>query len=293
MATYKVRPNQNIWDVALHLYGSIEGIFDLLINNDKLSIDDDLVTGMELNYHDYYKLNDGIVSVMEERNLVPANGERYVYHKETEQPLRFLYETNPADTYTEFTVSGDGSMLIDWGDNSDLQTIELSHSSFTATHYFDSIVDKRLVKVYGDFTIISIDISHVNGALLPVRPVVVDEIVSQSNSNSLKGLFLFEGTYKVDLQNMRINDLMPIADMNLQELNLLGVYFENISVLDDYLVYIASAEHHGTRRNCTVYLSQEPSSVGMDAIQTIINEATWNEGGKWKFIINDTVYMAQ
>lgn len=293
MATYKVRPNQNIWDVALHLYGSIEGIFDLLISNDKLSIDDDLVTGMELNYHDYYKLNDGIVSVMEERNLVPANGERYVYHKETEQPLRFLYETNPADTYTEFTVSGDGSMLIDWGDNSDLQTIELSHSSFTATHYFDSIVDKRLVKVYGDFTIISIDISHVNGALLPVRPVVVDEIVSQSNSNSLKGLFLFEGTYKVDLQNMRINDLMPIADMNLQELNLLGVYFENISVLDDYLVYIASAEHHGTRRNCTVYLSQEPSSVGMDAIQTIINEATWNEGGKWKFIINDTVYMAQ
>ena len=290
MAVYKVKPNQNIWDVAIHLYGSIEGIFDLLISNEKLSVNDDLVAGMELNYHDYFQVNEGIVSSMEERNLIPSNGERHIYPKQTDEPLRFIYETNPIDKYTEFVVAGDGAMIVDWGDNSELEAITLSHTNTVHTHYFDSEVDKRVVRVYGDFSLINIDLTKLGGAILPVAPLLVDEVTSYSNSFSLKGLFLFEGTYKVDLMRMYINDLMPIADMNLQELILINVRFDSVSVLDDYLVYIASPEHHGTRRNCKVYLTQEPSAVGMAAIETIINEDAWNESGKWEFIINDRIY---
>ena len=33
MRTYTVRTGQNIFDVALTLYGSIEGVFDLLVSN--------------------------------------------------------------------------------------------------------------------------------------------------------------------------------------------------------------------------------------------------------------------
>lgn len=293
MAIYKVKPNQNIWDVAVHLYGSIEGIFDLLISNEKLSVNDDLVAGMELNYHDYFQVNDGIVSGMEERNLTPANGERHIYPKQTDEPLRFIYETNPIDKYTEFVVAGDGVMVVDWGDNSELESIILSHTNTVHTHYFDSEVDKRVVKVYGDFSLIYIDLTKLGGAILPVKPLTVDEVISYSNSFSLKGLFLFDGTYKVDLMYMYISDLMPIADMNLQELILTHAKFESVSVLDDYLVYIASPEHHGTRRNCKVYLTQEPSSVGMSAIETIINEDTWNESGKWEFVINDRIYKKE
>ena len=37
MLQYKVRSGQNIYDVALTLYGSVEGIFDLLVSNEWLN----------------------------------------------------------------------------------------------------------------------------------------------------------------------------------------------------------------------------------------------------------------
>ena len=37
MGKYRVVAGQNIYDVALYLYGSIEGVVDLLINNPDLS----------------------------------------------------------------------------------------------------------------------------------------------------------------------------------------------------------------------------------------------------------------
>lgn len=127
--------------------------------------------------------------------------------------------------------------------------------------------------------------------MFTIRPVVVDEFTSRANGNSLKGLFLFDGTVKVDLQTMVISDLSPIYDMSLQELNLLQVQFTDVSVLDNYLVHIA--ENYGNRRDCTVYLDTEPTEIGMNAIQTIINEPEWNESGKWKFVINDIVYTQE
>ena len=57
MAIYKVKPAQNLYDVALHLYGSIEGLFDLLITNEWLSMTTELQPGMELEYHDYFVIN--------------------------------------------------------------------------------------------------------------------------------------------------------------------------------------------------------------------------------------------
>ena len=48
MGNYRVITGQNIYDVALHLYGSIEGIVDLLVNNPDLSLETELRTGQEL-----------------------------------------------------------------------------------------------------------------------------------------------------------------------------------------------------------------------------------------------------
>ena len=70
MATYKVTTNQNLFDVALLLYGSIEGLFDLLISNDWLDMETDLTPGMELTYHDYFVVNDGMKSAINEKNLI-------------------------------------------------------------------------------------------------------------------------------------------------------------------------------------------------------------------------------
>ena len=50
MGKYTVTEGQNLYDVALHLTGSIEGIVDLLICNPALSLADTLRSGDELFY---------------------------------------------------------------------------------------------------------------------------------------------------------------------------------------------------------------------------------------------------
>ena len=48
MQVYKVKRNQNIFDVAVSTHGSIEGIFDLLINNPDLSFHSQLKADEEI-----------------------------------------------------------------------------------------------------------------------------------------------------------------------------------------------------------------------------------------------------
>lgn len=288
MAIYKVKANQNIWDIAIHLYGSIEGVFDLLISNPQLNMNTNLTNGMELEYHDYFILNKDIVSKLKSDSLTPTNGERHVYYKHTEETLAVIAKIPAEEKMLDFSVSGEGVMLVDWGDNTELESITLTHQKSRILHYFDSIVDERKVKIYGQFTILSLNLTSFVGQWMPVRPIVVDEFMSCANANSLKGLFLFEGTVTVDLRDMIISDLSSLYNMSLQTLDLRGVRFTSIAVLDNYLVHIA--ENYGNRRNCTVYLDTEPTEKGMAAIQTITNEPEWNEAGEWRFIINDIVY---
>lgn len=54
MGKYAVINGQNLYDIALDLYSSIEGIVDLLMNNTDLSLADDLQTGDELIYTEFY-----------------------------------------------------------------------------------------------------------------------------------------------------------------------------------------------------------------------------------------------
>lgn len=290
MATYIVKPNQNIFDVALHLYGSIEGLFDLLITNDWLNMTSDLETGMEIEYHEDFVINSSIVGTFNDENIVPSNGSRHIYNKSTEQPLVIEVLVNADIVKVLLVLGGEGDMIVDWGDNTELETISLSHTNKKIEHCFDSVVDKRRIKIYGTFRLTYCDTTNLYGDLLLMRPQTIDEYISHSNGFTLKGLFLCEGTYKVDLRGCTISDLSPIGDMSLQELNLLQVQFTSQAVLDDYLEYIAN--NYGSRRDCTVYLDTEPSERGMAAINKIINEESWNDSGKWKFIINDITYTA-
>lgn len=288
MATYKVKTSQNIFDVALDCYGSIEGLFDLLITNDWLTMTTDLQPGMELEYHDFFVVEDSIKKAIQDNNYLCANSERHVYYKHTDKPCRFISKI-PVELHSvSFRASGEGVMYIDWGDNTPLEEVELTVAERLIQHYFDNHVDARTIVVYGEFTLMTFNTSEMGGSILPVCPLVVDEFTNRANGHSLNGLFLFEGTVKVDLTEMQISDLSPIGDMSLQELNLTNVRFSTPEVLDNYLSYIV--RNYGQRRNCTVYLTQEPGQLGMDAIKVILGEAAWNEAGPWKFVINGKIY---
>ncbi len=291
MAQYTVKKNQNIFDVAIDLYGSIEGIYDLLITNTWLSMEYELKAGDVLEYHDYFVLNQGIVDEIKNKGYIPANGERHVYKKAPNLNQIFQVDVPAENEFSTIVVSGEGTMVVDWGDNSPLQEINLTHAEVSVEHYFDNVVDDhRLIKVYGDFSLLTFDATLLNGNLYTLYPVTVDEFTSKSNEYLLEGLFLFNGTVVVNLAGMLIKDLSPIYDMSLQELDLRGAHIEP-DVIDDYLVNIVS--NYGSRRNCTVYLTTEPTATGMSAIQTIIGEESWNQSGPWVFNINGTIYTAQ
>lgn len=291
MAKYIVRNKQNIYDIALHLYGSIEGVFDLMISNPQLSMNTELSQGMELEYHDTFVINPDIVSGFYDEKIIPVNGERNVYYKAVDAKQRAVIKVPEDLSHVTFSISGEGKLFVDWGDNSDIETIDLSPDMREIEHYFDNNVDSRRIRWYGDFTVIQLDTSYLEGELLLTSPMVVDEFISKSNDNSLMGLFLFEGTYKVDLSKMLITDLHPIYDMSLSELNLRGVLFSSIDVLDDYLVNLLN--NYQDRRACEVFLDTEPSERGMSAIQAIISDPEKNYPVKWVFHINDLTYTLE
>lgn len=290
MATYKVKNGQNLFDVALHLYGSIEGLFDILISNPTIGMTTELTPGMELEYHENFIVNKGIVDEFNTNDQIIVNGERHVYHKPIEQPQRAIIVMPNDLELTEFSVSGDGTMIIDWGDNSELEYIALSSVQRLLSHYFDNTVDERRIKIYGTFNIQRLDLTRLDGQLYLTMPLTIDEFYNQANDNGLQSLFLFEGTYAVNLEKMVVFDLSPIYDMSLSELNLKGVKFSKPSVINDYLIYIRN--NYGQRRACKVYLDDTPSAEAMQAIQTIIGEEEWNTPEKWEFHIGDTIYKA-
>ena len=280
MAKYIVKRNQNIFDIAIHLYGSIEGLFDLLISNRGLSLSSQLNPGDELEYHDYFVVNRDIEHVIKEKEYVPANGENHVYPKSASESLRMICEINDGAIDTGIKVSGSGYMVIDWGDNSELERVDLSNIDTHIVHQFDNHTVGRIMKIYSDNAMFNLlDVTKINGSVFPVKPIVVDEYINHTNGLAIYGLLLFDGTYYVDLQNCTISDLSPIYDMNLQELNLKDVSFTSISVLDNFLIYMSS--HVQEKPSCKVTFSVHPSADAEDAMLTL------SDAG-WEFI-NDTI----
>ncbi len=304
MQTYKVQKGQNIFDVAVLLHGSVEGVFDLLVNNPELSFDTGVAEGQELVWDEDFVVYDSIVDSLKENNIVPANGERHVYYKECGQQLRMLIKMPAEESRITFVMSGDGNMVVDWGDNTDLETISLNTVEQQYDHYFDNVTDYRVVKLYGDFRIKRLDVSGVNGTMLPVAPITVDEFVCSENNMNLQGLFLFKGTYLVELTKRGINSLDSIKDMSLQKLTLSENDYSPESCIDDYLIYVA--KNTNQRRNCYVTLDVVPSgtyqepkkdvngnyviNTGMEAIYVITHEVAWNEAGPWVFNIKGKIY---
>jgi len=305
MQIYKVKNSQNIFDVAIAIYGSIEGIFDLLVNNTDLSFDTVLQSGDELYWDEDFVVYDSVVSSLSNNNIVPINGERHVYYKEVDKDLRCVIQVNESNASITLLLSGDGDMVVDWGDNNELEVINLKPTLQTYIHYFDNVTDNRMIRLYGNFNIKTWNMSTINGLVLPTQPIIVDEVEMEQNKVSLQGLFLFNETYSIKMNNITISDLSPLQNMSLSYLELQQIKYEFGNTLDDYLKYIV--QHNNQRRNCTVILDVMPSGVyqeplkdddgnyvissGMEAIYVITHEVAWNEAGPWVFNICGTTYQ--
>lgn len=309
MGKYIVTPGQNIYDVALHIYGSIEGIVDLMMNNTSLSLASDLKSGNELIYTDGYIINADIVSYNRIHKIVPSNGERTVYFKETSLPLLIEIILGNLETSTGFIASGTGKMQIDWGDNSPLEYITLTDEVRHFNHSFDNPVSKkRKIRVYGDVRFRFLDFTPLKAkAIYILKPVYVEKFTLTNTAMNIGYLSLFEGIYDLNLSGLDTESLLVLLDCKkLMTLDLSGLDAPQ-PVIDDYLISLV--KYYYGRRNCTVSLNTKPSGIyqepkrdgkqnyiltsAMEAVWVLCHEPKWNEGGYWKFIIDNEIYTSE
>ena len=221
MKQYTVRSGQNIYDVSLTLYGTVEGIFDLLISNEGLTMDTKLSYGMVLNYHEEFVINGGIVSWLTDNNVLVKNGEHvynyidiesiikqhiYSYHQEQYDSLQWL-SPDERNMYWEELITPkiaiqqqgqvatirvwlkeDTHMIIDWGDYSEAQIID-STEEVEIEHCYQSSCGHKII-IYGDFKCYMLDFSQVNGIHYPLSHIYVDQFVSALDINDLNKLII-------------------------------------------------------------------------------------------------------
>lgn len=309
MGRYVVTNGQNLYDVALHIYGSVEGIVDLMMNNTGLSLADRLRAGDELVYTDDFIINADVVAYNRQHGIVPSNGERQVYPRYFTLPLVSAFHLANTQTSVSFSASGTGRMEIDWGDNSIVETLELDRSLRTYMHIFDNETGGvRRVRWFSEASFIHLDISGLQSSeIYTYRPLTVEEIKLRDASAAIDFLNLMHGVYEADLSGLKTGDLSPLVSCReLMRLDLRGAVVKP-SVLDEYLTRLIAL--YGQRRNCEVCLSVRPGGIyqeperdingryqprsGMEAIWVVLHEPAWNEGGAWKFFINNEIYTVE
>lgn len=307
MGKYKVIAGQNIYDVAMKIYGAVEGVIDLMINNEQLSLDTDLKAGDELIFTDDYQLNKEVVAYYETHGITPASGELHVYPKEFTLPRMMEIYTSNKEISVDFTVSGNGMIEVDWGDNSPVQSIQLTDRPVLISHLFDtSVSDKRHVAMYMKCAIKSLDISNLRPiGLYILRPFAIEKFILNKSAATLESLPMLSDMFCLNLDGHKTLDLTPLIPLkNLMELSLLQTIYRQPTI-DAYLIGLV--ERHDNRRNCRVLLDTVPSgeykepgrdsnnryllTSGMEAIWVLTHEPAWNEGGIWEFIINETTYQ--
>lgn len=307
MGRYRVIAGQNLYDIALHLYGSIEGIVDLMISNPDLSLDATLHSGQELIYTDGFIINADVVAYNEMHGIVPSNGEHHVYPKIFTKPFAVAFHLSTELRTVQCSVSGIGILEIDWGDNSDTEVIALTDTPKTLSHTFDNKVRKhRRIRWFTDAYFKKTDWSGLKpDSIVVLQPLYIEELAINNATLTLGSLQMISDIYSLNLSGLTCGNLIPLVECRkLMTLDLTDARIKP-TVLDEWLMGIV--ERYGERRNCTVTLTTEPTGIyrepernadtgrynvtsGMEAIWAITHEESWNEGGQWRFIINDKEY---
>lgn len=200
MDIYTVKTGENIYDVAVDLYGSVEGVFDLLLSNNEmpdggmLTFDTTLKAGMRLYYHSDFKLDESLPWWIKENGVRVRHGEHPVrkcisdkvseYAKEKgiitdgmsygEKDERLAMLTKPrllmlhTGEYIKIGVTLlDGTlMFVDWGDESEAEAVK----GTGAEHSYADAGEHRIV-LHGDFELGNLDLSGLKGIYYPLNEI--------------------------------------------------------------------------------------------------------------------------
>lgn len=221
MAKYIVRTGQNIYDVALTLYGSVEGIFSLIASNKWLTMETKLSYGMVIEYSENLAINNDIVLWLKENNIIVKNGEhiynfldiedyvtnhinslhpnivnelqsmspdeRTMYWESLYTP-RMVIQQQGQTSNIKLQLSNDTHFIIDWGDYSEPQIVEGADLQEIEHCYKGS--GTHIITLYGDFECKILDFTELNGVYYPLGTIYADEFKSVLNINDLNKLII-------------------------------------------------------------------------------------------------------
>ena len=314
MGKYIVKHGQNIYDVALHIYGSIDGIIDLMVNNEQLSLSDLVVQGQELIYTDDFLINSDVSAYNTANKIVPANSIRSVYYKEVPANYHLIFELwcqgSERGITLNFTAlpSRPQELMIDWGDNSQLEKLLVANVS-GISHQMNNQIhpdEKRVIRIYTTSDVLELQKIQIPSIIRDVFLLYKSPYLHTIQINNGRSNITWIGAVKADVINIvdsKIADLSPLLLVDgLQELDLSGTDIKE-EELDSFLINLT---RHAPETSKTVKLTSAPSgiyqepkrdenekyiySTGMEAVWVLTHEPEWNLFNQWTFNINNTIY---
>lgn len=231
MNKYITKSGQNIYDVALTIYGSIEGIFDLLLSNSNISLNTILSKNTELIYHEDFTINKNIVNWLKDNNVTVKNGNYKIKNIDIKSEIiEWLNKTN-SQKFTLNTDSNDTLSTIKpglWLDDSNtgskpfseqsVNKIPLPSDSFIPSQkWTGQIVTDNVINKWATSEIksdITLDLSKLNA---DQRKLLLNEwyskglIVLPSNKDELEYYYDNVSTPKI-----RIEQIGNTSAINMQ-----------------------------------------------------------------------------
>jgi len=186
MKQYIVSTGENIYDVALKLFGSIEGIVDLLACND-ISVDDTLSKGTVLNYHDGITINQNIVEWLKENNISVKNSCSFIQPFNDNGRINIIIKQNGQLSVIRVELYDGEILIVDWGDGNitrvaDIEKLELEHN------YEDS--GEHIIRLYNCVNFKTLDFTALSGIYYPLCVIHADEFLTNLSGSEVNKLIL-------------------------------------------------------------------------------------------------------
>ena len=312
---YTVTENQTLYDVAIDIHGTVDGISDILVNNTNISVDSELFGGMKLIYTSGQTIEQDVVEQLDAMGIIPVNPIRKIYPKnQPDGKILDIYANISGSTFS-FVKSGNKfDILIDWGDNTDIE--RLSPSNNNGYHQFsleDSYFGERKIRLYinkNEESPIDITIDENDGVdsdIMVYQSIKSNNFVSYSNIHNTSFLRLFDGLKTITLHK-NVDSIIPIS--LIESLTQINIYSKKIHPSDLDNFFISIIDNYGKRIPANININSKPSGTykepqktesgeyivqnGMEAVWLLTNEESWNSDYyKWKITIDGVTYIKE
>lgn len=288
MAQYTVRHGQNLFDIVLTCYGDLNGLGDFMLLNPTVNYNSNFNDGDIVNYDETKVISQVTSNYYSKNRIIPTGGNDYIYYKEPLYKHLFSIYVSQDVVNLIVGISGSGIIQIDWGDNSQLQTVQLSQEVQTISHDSNSYLDtSRRIRFYGEADFHTINLSRINvERAFSVSDFKCLTLIINDNKiiPNIKFTKIIRNLNKVDFSRTLIDDLSPLLyNHELREIHLENCEI-NQSIIDEYVIGLV--KNYQSRLLADVWMKgndlpsgmyQEPSvlsdpQTGMEAIWVLEND---------------------